>query len=163
MFLDLVGFIWFVPFTVQKIQFVLPYILVHKLLPRREAQFVLMLRKRPHLWPPVFRPIAEPGELVFGQPPRQIQQPVDGHHLGLLFRRQGGTGFADMRRMTPAGKFFVCLVFTANLAVVSAFLFHSVLPIHPFLDKIPRPCTLPSSQSAAIGKPKGLTRKASAM
>ena len=54
----------------------------------------------------------------------QIIEPVQGHPLRLLLRRELGTGLADMGCVALSGKFLIGLIFAADLAVVPVF-FHT--------------------------------------
>lgn len=95
-----------------------------------ETCFILFPGLLPYLRAPILQPVHQPAFLRAGKPPRQVTEPVQGYPLRLLFRRQLGAGFADMRRMARSGEFFVSLIFVTDLAVVPLF-FHILSPSPP--------------------------------
>ena len=84
-----------------------------------KTRLILLPCQFPHLRALILQPIPQPAFLRAGKLPRQVAEPVQGHPLRLLLRRQLGAGFADVGRMTPSGGFFVGLVFAADALAFS--------------------------------------------
>ena len=83
-----------------------------------KTRLILLPCQFPHLRALILQPIPQPAFLRAGKLPRQVAEPVQGHPLRLLLRRQLGAGFADVDCVALSGEFLVGLIFIADLAVV---------------------------------------------
>lgn len=85
----------------------------------REVRVVYLPRQLRHFWAAVMDTVLQPLLFTGVQSAHvKIHQPGDRLRLRFFSSGKSGTGFADMRGVTLAGKLLVCLILTADFAVM---------------------------------------------